>query len=77
MPTVHLSDLDIPSIVTAPRTVGLAWVVLEASFKISPSIPESDNLYQERPDMVDRLSTLLDKYKRQGYSRPLPGDSSP
>lgn len=36
---------------------------------------ERNNLYQKRPDLVDGLSTLLDKYKRQGYSRPMGGDS--
>jgi len=31
---------------------------------------EKENLYQKRTDIVDSLSTLLDKYKRQGYTRP-------
>ncbi|MBV9081287.1 MAG: sulfatase-like hydrolase/transferase, partial [Acidobacteriaceae bacterium] len=31
---------------------------------------EKNNLYQKRPDMVDSLATLLDKYKQQGYTRP-------
>ena len=32
---------------------------------------EQYNLYQKYPDVVDRLSTLLEKYKSQGYSRPM------
>jgi arylsulfatase A len=31
---------------------------------------EKENLYQKRPDIVDSLATLLEKYKRQGYTRP-------
>jgi arylsulfatase A len=31
---------------------------------------ESRNLYQERPEVVDRLATLLAKYQQQGFSRP-------
>ncbi len=29
------------------------------------------NVYQEHPDIVERLLKLLDTYKRQGYSRPM------
>lgn len=32
---------------------------------------ETNNLYQKHPDIVDRLSTLLEKYQRQGHSRPM------
>jgi arylsulfatase A len=32
---------------------------------------ESKNVWLERPDVVKRLTALLDAYKRQGYSRPL------
>ena len=32
---------------------------------------EQRNLWSERPEVVTRLTTLLDKYKQQGYSRPL------
>ena len=31
---------------------------------------ELHNLYQARPEIVDRLATLLERYKRQGYTRP-------
>ncbi|HUW18855.1 MAG TPA: sulfatase-like hydrolase/transferase [Sedimentisphaerales bacterium] len=31
---------------------------------------EKKNLYNGRPEIVERLSDLLEKYKRQGYSRP-------
>jgi arylsulfatase A-like enzyme len=32
---------------------------------------ELNNLYQKRPDIVDSLATLLQKYKTEGHSRPL------
>lgn len=32
---------------------------------------EMHNLYTQRPEIVERLSKLLEKYQRQGYSRPL------
>lgn len=32
---------------------------------------ESDNVYQKHPDVVARLTALLDRYKEQGYSRPM------
>jgi hypothetical protein len=32
---------------------------------------ETDNLWLKRPDVVQRLTALLEKYQRQGYSRPL------
>jgi arylsulfatase A len=32
---------------------------------------EQYNLYQKRPEIVDRLSSLLARYQRQGYSRPV------
>lgn len=32
---------------------------------------ELNNLYQKRPDIVDSLATLLQKYKTQGHTRPL------
>lgn len=31
---------------------------------------EEHNLYQERPEIVDRLSKLLEQFQRQGYTRP-------
>lgn len=36
---------------------------------------ELHNLYQKRPDVVDTLATLLQKYKTQGHTRPLAGGS--
>ena len=30
---------------------------------------ELHNLYQARTEIVDRLATLLEQYKRQGYTR--------
>jgi hypothetical protein len=32
---------------------------------------ESENLYLKRPDVVERLTALLEQYKKQGHSRPL------
>ena len=31
---------------------------------------EEENLWDERPDIVQRLTKLLEKYRQQGYSRP-------
>ena len=39
-------------------------------YDLSKDPEERYNLYQQRPDVVDRLATLLEKYKSQGYSRP-------
>jgi arylsulfatase A-like enzyme len=40
-------------------------------YDLSTDPGELHNLYQARPDVVDRLATLLETYKRQGYTRPL------
>ncbi len=32
---------------------------------------EAENLYQKRPEIVARLTALLDKYQKQGHSRPM------
>jgi len=32
---------------------------------------ETDNVYLKHPDVVVRLTALLDRYRRQGYSRPM------
>ncbi|MFP5209566.1 MAG: hypothetical protein ACLGRW_09780 [Acidobacteriota bacterium] len=32
---------------------------------------ELHNLYQEHPEIVKRLTDLLDTYEKQGYSRPM------
>lgn len=32
---------------------------------------EAKNLYQQHPDVVGHLTALLEKYKKQGYSRPI------
>ena len=36
---------------------------------------ETNNLYAERPEVVARLTALLDRYREQGYSRPMTGTS--
>ena len=40
-------------------------------FNVAEDLAETRNLYQERPEIVARLKALLEKYQRQGYSRPL------
>ncbi|GAI86718.1 unnamed protein product, partial [marine sediment metagenome] len=32
---------------------------------------ETNNLWAQHPEIVQRLTDLLDKYKKQGYSRPV------
>jgi arylsulfatase A-like enzyme len=34
---------------------------------------EKNNLWDKRPEVVERLTRLLEKYKKQGHSRPLHG----
>ncbi len=43
-------------------------------YDLSKDPHELDNLYQKRPEIVDELSTLLEKYRQQGYTRPSPGN---
>ena len=40
-------------------------------YDLSKDPGEQYNLYQIYSDVADRLSTLLEKYKSQGYSRPM------
>ena len=40
-------------------------------YDMSKDIAERENLYRQRPEIVRRLTALLDKYKKQGRSRPL------
>jgi len=42
-------------------------------FDMAADFAETRNLYRERPEIVARLSALLEKYQRQGYSRPMRG----
>jgi len=35
---------------------------------------EKNNLWDKRPEVVERLTKLLEKYKKQGRSRPLHGN---
>jgi arylsulfatase A-like enzyme len=39
-------------------------------FNLARDPAESDNLWLKHPEIVARLTALLDKYKHQGYSRP-------
>ena len=39
-------------------------------YDLSKDPAESDNVYLKHPDVVARLTALLDRYREQGYSRP-------
>lgn len=38
-------------------------------YNLDEDLGETNNLYQERPDVVERLSELLERYQWQGHSR--------
>jgi arylsulfatase A-like enzyme len=40
-------------------------------FNMADDFAETTNLYDKRPEIVARLTALLEKYKQQGHSRPL------
>ena len=40
-------------------------------YDLSKDPAETENLYQKYPDVVARLTALLDRYRQQGYSRPM------
>ncbi|HEV2274074.1 MAG TPA: sulfatase-like hydrolase/transferase, partial [Acidobacteriaceae bacterium] len=40
-------------------------------YDIAADPQELHNLYQQRPEIVERLTRLLEKYQQQGYSRPM------
>jgi arylsulfatase A-like enzyme len=40
-------------------------------YNIQEDLAESRNLWNEHPEIVERLTKLLEKYKQQGYSRPV------
>ena len=40
-------------------------------YDLSKDISEQKNVYKEHPDVVEKLTALLEKYKQQGYSRPM------
>jgi hypothetical protein len=40
-------------------------------FDMAGDQTEKNNLYDQRPEIVARLSALLTKYQTQGYSRPM------
>jgi arylsulfatase A len=40
-------------------------------YDLSKDPTESDNVYLKHPDVVARLTALLDRYREQGYSRPM------
>ncbi len=41
-------------------------------YHIGKDPTESDNVWLQHPEVVARLTALLEKYRRQGYSRPMP-----
>ncbi len=40
-------------------------------YNLEDDFAESRNLWSERPQIVERLTSLLEKYKQQGHTRPL------
>jgi arylsulfatase A-like enzyme len=40
-------------------------------YNIAKDPAESDNVWQNHPEIVARLTALLEKYQKQGYSRPM------
>ncbi len=40
-------------------------------YNLQEDLAESRNLWNEHPEIVERLTNLLAKYKQQGYSRPI------
>ena len=40
-------------------------------YNLEDDLAESRNLWSENPEIVERLTNLLQKYKQQGYSRPI------
>jgi len=40
-------------------------------YNLKDDLGEMNNLYLDNPEIVSRLSTLLEQYREQGYSRPL------
>ena len=40
-------------------------------YNLEDDLAESRNLWSENPEIVERLTNLLEKYKQQGYSRPI------
>ena len=40
-------------------------------YNLEDDLAESNNLWSKHPEIVERLTNLLEKYKQQGHSRPL------
>jgi arylsulfatase A len=40
-------------------------------YNLEEDLAESRNLWSEKPEIVERLTNLLEKYKQPGYSRPI------
>ena len=39
-------------------------------YNLDEDLGETNNLYEQHPDIVARLSALLEQYRQQGHSRP-------
>jgi arylsulfatase A-like enzyme len=40
-------------------------------YNLQDDLAESNNLWSKHPEIVERLTKLLDKYKEQGHTRPI------
>ena len=40
-------------------------------YNIVADIGETNNVYADHPEVVETLGTLLERYKQQGFSRPI------
>ena len=40
-------------------------------YNLQDDLAENNNLWSKHPEIVERLTKLLDKYKEQGHTRPL------
>ena len=40
-------------------------------YNLAEDPAETNNLYLDRPDIVERLAGVLEQYRQQGHSRPL------
>jgi arylsulfatase A len=40
-------------------------------YNLQDDPPEQKNLWLQEPEIVERLSALLERYQQQGYSRPM------
>ena len=68
--------------VTQPKKVVTLWTVARwisgepagQLYDLDDDPGERTNLYARRPEVVKRLTALLERYRKQGHSRPGRGD---